>query len=186
MKTLKEKWQLYLFFALAVALLCEGCLATLRPPRPEITYGEFPIRVTCEVNGEEIIVEDTVICEFDGYSWTGGGVYRQWKSSLASGREEILLLAIDESTELSCTGDTPEYYMDDLESVNRTREGYEKLRENLFEGYFISLRKKTDNGYVSNGLSAKEALEKYGFRVISVEYSEPIENTFPEHRPLPF
>ena len=37
------------------------------PPAPEITYGEFPIKVTCEINGEIKVIEDTVICEFDGF-----------------------------------------------------------------------------------------------------------------------
>ena len=186
MKTLKEKWQLYLFFALAVALLCEGCLATLRPPRPEITYGEFPIRVTCEVNGEEIIVEDTVICEFDGYYGAGVTMRRQWSERLASGDKEILLLKIDESTALRCWGGSAEYYLGEEELYYMSREAYEKRRDEEFESSFIGLYENTETGLEYRPMSANEALEQYGFRVISVEYSEPIENTFPEHRPLPF
>lgn len=36
-------------------------------PRPEITYGEFPIELTYSVDGEVYTAKDTVVCEFDGF-----------------------------------------------------------------------------------------------------------------------
>ena len=63
------------------------------PPKPEITYAEFPFCLTYELNGEVIVIEDTIICEFDGYVVEGeNGKYRAWSSRLKSGNERITLL----------------------------------------------------------------------------------------------
>ena len=34
---------------------------------PQITEGEFPFVLEYEINGERHIIEDTVVCKFDGY-----------------------------------------------------------------------------------------------------------------------
>lgn len=31
------------------------------PPKPEITYGEFPISITYEIDGQTKVIDDTVI-----------------------------------------------------------------------------------------------------------------------------
>ena len=38
----------------------------LSVPEPQIKYGEFPCKLTYEINGEIKTIEDTIICEFDG------------------------------------------------------------------------------------------------------------------------
>ena len=45
------------------------------PPMPEITYGEFPFRLVYELNGEQIVIEDIIICEFDGFGMGGGAKF---------------------------------------------------------------------------------------------------------------
>jgi len=56
------------------------------PPKPGITYSEFPFRLVYEINGERKVIEDTLICEYDGIGMDEGrGKYRKWKEHLASG-----------------------------------------------------------------------------------------------------
>ena len=63
------------------------------PPRPEITYSEFPFRIEYEINGELVVIEDAVICEFDGFqpNWSGGDKTRKWKVSFARDRKSTRL-----------------------------------------------------------------------------------------------
>ena len=150
---------------------------TPNPPMPEITYGEFPISVTCEINGEIKEIKDTIICEFDGINDYGsGGKRRKWKSYLKSGNERITLLKVDETSELYCNYGMPEYYMDDLRF--QTREEYEQVRERDLDSMFIILGKWEGNELKSNFIAANEAWEKYGLKIIKVNYSPPIQNSF--------
>ncbi|WP_336297944.1 hypothetical protein [Aneurinibacillus uraniidurans] len=42
------------------------------PPRPEIIYGEFPFRLEYEINGQRKVIENILICEFDGFGANEG------------------------------------------------------------------------------------------------------------------
>jgi len=67
---------------LLVALLC-GCNGTQAPPATK--YGEFPFRVVFELDGDTHVIEDTVVCTFDGFD---GSIPfqkpRSWGTSLES------------------------------------------------------------------------------------------------------
>jgi len=93
------------------------------PPKPEITYGEFPISITYEVNGEVKIIEDTVICEFDGFESRGtAGKFRVWKAYLKSGNERLTLLRVnngESAFEVCLSYGLPDYYMGDLRYQNK-------------------------------------------------------------------
>ena len=54
-----------------IVILVSGVLLP-RPPMPEIMYAEFPFRIEIEHNGERLVFEDTLICEFSGFRMTGG------------------------------------------------------------------------------------------------------------------
>lgn len=147
------------------------------PPEPEIKYGEFPISITYEVNGDIKVVEDIIVCEFDGVEDYGsGGRRRKWKSYLKSGNKQITLLKIDNTSELSSWYGLPDYYMGDLRFG--TKEEYERRRAQNFDSEFITLGKWIDGEFKSSAVSAGEALEKYGLKIIDVQYSEPIKNSF--------
>ena len=61
------------------------------PPKPAIRYGEFPFRLTYELNGETKTIEDVAICEFDGYGERSeAGQDRKWKTHLKSGLDDLL------------------------------------------------------------------------------------------------
>ena len=88
---------IHLYVIIPWAVPWVGNVIIANPPKPEIKYGEFPISVTYEVNGEIIVIEDTVICEFDGVELRGGaGKYRTWKSRLKSGNESLTLLQMEQ------------------------------------------------------------------------------------------
>ena len=79
-----------------------GCFLLLNPPKPGITYGEFPFRLTYELNGEIKVIEDTIIAEFDGFSTpTSAGIYRVWKTRLKSGNERLTLLDLRPLNEIN-------------------------------------------------------------------------------------
>lgn len=47
-------------------LLIIGINSQPNPPQPTIKHGQFPFRLEYELNGQRKIIEDTLICEFDG------------------------------------------------------------------------------------------------------------------------
>jgi hypothetical protein len=151
------------------------------PPKPEITYGEFPISITVDINGEEKVVEDTVICEFDGVENLGsGGKRRKWKIYMKStGERMVTLYDLRTSNEFTEWGTqvlelcfdpgNAEYFMGDI--GDSQREGS--------LGKWIDYLYSTPEG--ETGYSAfdlDEAWEKYKIKIISWKISPPIQNSF--------
>ena len=146
------------------------------PPTPEITYGEFPINITYEINGEIKKIEDIIICEYDGVDDRGSaGKYRKWKSNLKSGNEYLTLLKGNDGNvtfEIRISYGSPDYYMGDLRY--NSQEAYEKMLFNKDLNYI-----QWENG-VQTGkiLTEDEVLEKYKLKIVDVQYSPPIQNSF--------
>ena len=174
---------LFLFFAvLPWAILLFGLLFTPNPPAPAITYGEFPCRLEYELDGETKVIEDVIICEFDGFKQHGeAGKYRNWKISLQSGNENMTLLdlrPLNETTEvgnqlleLNFFYGNGEYYMDD---------DYEWHARPAQDFDTVCVIYETPDGIIGgSGYTAEEAWEKYKIRLISWECESPIENQFP-------
>ncbi|MFX3673182.1 MAG: hypothetical protein ACE3JQ_01870 [Paenisporosarcina sp.] len=138
------------------------------PPRPEITYGEFPFRLEYEINGERKVIQDTIICEYDGIgSNIGQGKFRKWKQRLASGNENITLLKVDETKEIYYPAGGADYYMDDMGE-------YES-----FEPFPNAAIFETDGRSTHSGsISAEELLKEYNIKLISWDASQPIKNSF--------
>lgn len=140
------------------------------PPHPEITYGEFPFRLEYEINGERKVIQDTIICEYDGIgSNIGQGKYRKWKQRLASGNENITLLKVDETKEIYYPDGGADYYMDDMGEY----ESFEPIFPNA--AIFETDGRSTHSGIIS----AEELLKQYNIKLISWEVSPPIKNSFP-------
>ncbi|MCL2086050.1 MAG: hypothetical protein FWH05_00450 [Oscillospiraceae bacterium] len=146
------------------------------PPSPEIKYGEFPLHIVYELNGEIIVLRDVMICEFDGFEYYGtpGNKRRVWKTRLRSGNERLTLLKIDEDTELYCWYGSPNYYMGDLR-YGETPEEYEQDLRDSFEWGFISIRRE---GFSNAAVHADKAWEDYNLRVLDYYFSKPIVNSF--------
>ena len=88
----------------------------------------------------------------------------------------MTLLRVDETSELYCSYGMPEYYMDDLRF--QTRDEYEQMRSSDLDSMFIILGKWEDGELKSNFVSGIEALEKYNVKIIDVQYTPPIQNSF--------
>lgn len=140
------------------------------PPRPEVTYGEFPFRLEYEINGKRKVIQDTLICEYDGIGIDEGrGKYREWKERLASGNHNILLLKVSDTKEIYYDPGPAQYYMGDMnEGVTYTQSFPD-----------ASYSEKYADGSASEGIIfADELLTKYNIKLISWDYTPPIKNKF--------
>ena len=146
------------------------------PPEPEIKYGEFPIIINYEVDGEVNSLEDTVICEFDGFESLGAaGKYRKWKSELKSGSDSLILQCKGDGNlvvEIAISYGMPEYYMGDFK---QSKEEYERA---MMDSKYIGCVKTYNGIKTSYSITKEEAWEKYKLKIIDIQYSEPIENSF--------
>ena len=128
------------------------------PPKPLITQGEFPFKLVYEINGEQKVVEDTVICKYDGIGMNEGqGKYRKWKSYIAGSGEPDVLLVVDGKRKVYCYVGSAEYYMDDKE--------------------YPEPRPLTPRVYTVGSYAPEELLAKYKIKLISWGFSDPIVNT---------
>lgn len=157
------------------------------PPRPRITSAEFPFRIEIEHNGERLVFEDTLICEFAGIG-TWGVIpgerlrVRRWTSRFESGRPYITtwpsipMLSTDYVIIWFHTGE-PTFYMDlpwrglSRPSIRVTDLEKEARGERLSTSFFNPL---------SYGEQEKlaETLAGFGIELISIELTPPIENTY--------
>jgi len=145
-------------------------LLTPNPPRPAITYGEFPFALVYELNGEEKVIEDVLIIEYNGIFVHGGGRNRWWVHRLKSEDNLITLLRIDETTVIHypISMFSIGYYMGDSGggigfSQSASRHNSQQNPTFSMEGYRIN---------------PEELLDVYGIRIISWEIAPPIVNTF--------
>jgi len=162
-------------------------------PKPDIKYGEFDFTLQYEINGEIKTIEDTAICEFDGFGQRStAGQDRKWKTYLKSGNDKafqednehgalyIPMLDVsdrnimDESgckvLSLFFIGGTGHYYMGDDESIN-SREA-----QDFNDVYYVYQKQDGTTGH--NTFGADVAFEKIGVRLVDWEVEEPIENEF--------
>jgi len=158
---------------LGMVLACEQAANFFAPspPRPEITYGEFPFRVEYEKNGERIVVEDTIICRFDGFvvSRGGSGKMRRWKSSFASGRAifiEMGLMVDDTNQIFLYIGEARNYMGDGGGGESPPKCRAYKYLDSLVGGHSLGR------------IDSDELFSTYGIKVISHEFSHPIVNIF--------
>lgn len=156
-------------FSLPWIFIYVGIQISPNPPIPEITYGEFPFRLEYELEGKRVVIEDILICEYDGIgSNEGMGKYRKWKGRLASGNEEIVLLKVDNNTEIIYKPGSASYYMDDL----REYEGYDHL-------FPYALLKEYEEEHTNIEIVYQSSLlHEYHIKLIDWDYTQPIQNNF--------
>lgn len=149
------------------------------PSAPEIQHGEFPFTLEYELDGEMVKIEDTIVCEYDGVV-RNGTPKRNWKSSLKNGQEFITLLNCESLNIKNKDGEkiielyfyfgTGAYYMGDkYNSFCRVEQSMD---------YICYIYQNKNKEVRHDSLSADEAYEKFGIRLISWECAPPIENSF--------
>ncbi|WRS28606.1 hypothetical protein U6B65_05615 [Oscillospiraceae bacterium MB08-C2-2] len=138
------------------------------PPSPKITYGEFPFHLVYEIDGMQVIVEDSLICEYNGIGMDEGrGKFRQWKKYLASGNERISLLRVNDYKEIYYDPGPDWYYMGDVDETN-------------YDHAFPNASYIEEDGQITRRgeISEKELVEQYNIKLLGWEPSPPIENIF--------
>ena len=132
--------------------------APVAPP-PEITYGEFPVELVYEIDGETVTVSDIYVCEYEGYRHRR----HDWNAYMKSTGEPGFVLHKDLFTKVYCRIGYAGYYMG------------EDVGEPEMEAVVIY---KDFSG--SGVLFPAELYEKHKIKLISWTMPEPIENHFPE------
>ncbi len=154
---------------------------------PQITEGEFPFVVEYEIDGERYIIEDTVVCSFDGYDHSAWFAKpRTWNEHLKSRDEDKRIILheennysvltpgrLNERSRVVLNYGSGEYYMGD--KTNSRSMIYAK------PFFYYSERYKTDEKTEHNTgekLSEKDLEKYFGIKVIRFEFSKPIKNKF--------
>ena len=167
------------------------------PPRPDIRYAEFPFRIELEHNGERLVFEDTIICRFAGFGITGGigGNFRRqrnWTARFKSGRTydttwPSLDMIITDYVVIRFHTGNPAYYMDrhwsEIEhGVTGSPTPPSVFVDNLTmraRGEFsFAFYQFHSLSWPQSEARLAEALEYFGIKLISIELTPRIDNTF--------
>ena len=88
------------------------------PSKPKVKHGEFPFELVYEYKGKQITIKDTIVCDYEGNSWSlDGGSSRNWICEF-SNDDEYGQYYIDKENVPSLYIDVPsaaDYYMGDKE-----------------------------------------------------------------------
>ena len=159
-----------LCLALLLVGMLTGCGITV--PRPEIKSGEFDFSVTYEFNGETKTVSGVYVCEYNGTSWAlDGGYHRDWNGYFKGDKvdEEIEIGTIEDGgTVVLVLGLYPEYFMGEDVSFDLN-----------LPAPRLTIKYPNDEDGSMNLVYDEESIEKkYGAKIISYKYAEPVENSF--------
>lgn len=163
-----KKISALLIFVFLISGMLTSC--GLQVPRPEIKEGRFNYSVTYEINGAVETLSGVYVCEYNGTSWSvDGGYHRSWKGSYEGDvKDDVKIIGTTYDggkIELSL-GFYPHYFMG--ESIDVDLEAPEAhLVVSFVNGEEVLIESQAD-----------VIEEKYGARIISYEYDDPIKNSF--------
>ena len=151
------------------------------PPIPEIQYGEFPFRLEYKIDGDLMVVEDTLVGKYFGVVSSATETRNQWDGYFVDGTGEIVLLETDEVKIV--------YPIDSVATLMGDPGGQRKKiyileRQQIETPYFPNkIAKEWDptSGWIWRNqgvIPDDELLEEYNIEIISWEIAPPIENTF--------
>ena len=141
----------------------------LTMPRPEVKEGQFDVLVTYEVGGETKTLALVYVCEYDRVKMTLEGTrYRAWNGHFEGygGGDVIDIFEADDGSRIVLNVSIyAEYFMGEPDYVD------------------FHPGAKTERIYFEDGIEMIDydeelICEDYGVRIISIDYDEPIENTF--------
>lgn len=180
-----EKKVIPMVLSILIALFLSAC-GIINEAAPKITEGEFPFVVEYEMNGEIYLIEDTVVCSFDGYDMSNEFSFintRTWHQYLKSGQEERrLFIEFEPNTESVLT-------------KGRINTESRLILNYGFGGYYLGdphyKTKKPCINYVETykasekasysmhtEMSEKQLEEYFGIKIIRFQFSKPIKNIF--------
>ena len=155
---------------IALLLLSIGLTSCgLTMPRPEVKEGQFDVSVTYEVDGETKTLDLVYVCDYDGVKMSLEGThYRAWNGHF-EGYEDgdvIELSKADDGSRIVLSFLIyAEYFMGEPDYVD----------------FYPEV--KTERIYFEDGIEMIDydeelITEDYGVRIISIDYDEPIKNSF--------
>ena len=136
-----------------------------KPDKPKEKHGEFPFVLVYEYQEEQITIEDTIICDFEGQSWSiDGGSKNDWKCVIENNEDnDIGRYYLDENKKAYFYIQVPleaEYYM------GLSPESYE-----LAQPYIYYVDDSTGTMYYEQDLE-----NLLGVKIVSWEYAEPLKD----------
>ena len=148
---------------------------------PEITSGEFPFVIEYEFDGKTYIIEDTVVCSYEGNS-PGAWVPTRTYSYDLKNDSNRLMIELDANTE-------------SLLTKGQINEESRIVWYYGYGGYYLGDPEEADSGPCINyveiyrtspkvshqqktPLTNEQLEELFGIKIIRFEFSSPIENTF--------
>ena len=157
-----------------------GFMLLPRPPSTKNTYGEFPFRIVYEIAGEQVEIEDVLICEFAGRGYATKGKALIWNERLENDESDERLIRylnlyrglgnwdwqwacvikLHDGIEIGRSGGsiyldigTSPYYL-----------GY-NIKEGYKPGTVLS---------ANNVINEEDLFEKYEIKIIELVFSEPM------------
>lgn len=148
---------------LAITFAISGLLEP-PPPPPQIEYADFPIKLVYEIDGTEYEITETLMCQYDGWESTGGGLTKEriWKFVNGDGSKYFTIYD-DGETEIYCEYLSAGAYMGDP----KPRDYNPKL------GIYA-----TTEQISHRTMSTRELFEEFGITKIRFYPPDPIENNF--------
>lgn len=86
-----------LLVSLPWILLAIGLFFSEAPPKPSVTYEEFPFHLEYMLDDELVVVDDVIICEYTGIEMNEGiGKYRTWEKYIeGTGEDDHFITEVD-------------------------------------------------------------------------------------------
>ena len=148
-----------------------------KPSEPAIKYGEFPFEIIYEYNGKEGVIKDTIVCEYEGYSFAlDGGNTRDWNCYIKNSNENGYYY-IDKENQPDLYIYVPmnaEYYMGAPNSDIETAKPY--IYYNAYEESEDVYEEDPSEEIVLT--ENEDPRDKVDIRIIEWKPSEPIQNNF--------
>ncbi len=130
---------------------------------PQVTYGEFPFKLTYRIKEKIVTVEDTYICEFKGVKWGfDTGAYRMWESYIESTEKNYIHVMQDAESDITISVGSVGSYM---------RSEYPDGPE----AGFLRRTRLESGGVMISYIPDKEALSEYDIEIISFEHADTIQ-----------
>lgn len=175
-----KKIAFVIMFLSLIVVVITGCGNELQP---KIKHGEFPFKLKYELNGKSYDINDTVICDFEGFDISGGfGKFRTWKENLESGKHRFTIILnenihsvlqsgrVNKRSEVYFEYGDGNYYMGDPDGAIHAMPHF---------CYVETYEKSPKETHVEATPLTKEQLQKYfGIKIVEWTFSQPIKNTF--------
>lgn len=133
------------------------------PAKPKIKHGEFPFELVYEYKGEQVTIKDTIVCDYEGRTWSlDGGSSRDWKCEFGKD-EEYGQYYIDKENLPGLyieVPEAPDYYMGDKE-----------FDKEYAHPLIMNGEESTGTNY-----QEKDKIDHIGIKIIKWKPSKPLKN----------